>query len=253
MSVFKINKRNIFISILVITISLLLVHTVSGIGPEPGSDEDPLVTKSYVDTEFGKFSAQVNSKINLLKSELRRSKSDETIESVKGQLVQLEKNIDNLKNQIEEQSKYMKFKVVELEAGQSIILGDSAEIILRAGKALAIAGEKGDGLSDITTDSKKNNLVTDDIVPLNHMLLISRDDGRGIRAVTKIWVLVKGDYKIEGDDIEGDSKADGEGEQKEGVLEDETDKADETDVVDKVNEAGKTDKIDETDETDEAN
>jgi len=201
----------------VIVISLLLVHTVSGIGPDPGSDEDPLVTKGYVDSELGKFSAQVNSKINLLKSELRKSKSDEDTETVKRKFLELEETVDNLNNQIEEQLKRTKFKVVELEAGQCIILGDSAEIILRAGKALAISGEKGDGLADITTDSKKNNLVTDDIVPLNHLLLASRNDGRGIKAVAKAWVLVKGGYSIEGDNIDEDKKADEEAEEKEGV------------------------------------
>lgn len=245
MSVFTNKKRYFYAFILVVVISLLLVHTVSGIGPEPGSDEDPLVTKSYVDSELKKLTAQMNSKINLLKSELRKSKSDEAIETIKEKLFELEKTIDNFNNQIEGQSKYTKFKVVELEAGQSIILGDSAEIILRSGKALAIAGEKGDGLADITTDSKKNNLVTDDIVPLNHLLLISRDDGRGMKAVTKIWVLVKGDYKIEGDDIEGDSKVDGD-------IVDEED-IDKTNEGDKPDETDGTDKADEIDEPDKAN
>lgn len=199
----KSYKRYFNIFILVIVISLLLVHTVSGVSPEPGSDEDPLVTKSYVDSELGKFTAQINSKINMLKSEFRKSKSDETTEMIKNKLLELEKTVNSLNKQIEEQSKYSKFSVVELEAGQSIIFGDSTEIILRSGKALAIAGEKGDGLADITTDSKRNNLVTDDIVPVNHLLLAARDDGRGIKAVTKIWVLVKGDYRIKGEDDTG--------------------------------------------------
>lgn len=205
------NKgRYLYISVLIIVFSLLLVHTVSGIGSEPGSDEDPLVTKSYIDSELDKFASEVNSKINLLKSELKKSKSDEAVEAIAAKLFELAKNVDDLNKQIEEFSKYAKFEVVELEPGQKIILGDSAEVILRAGKALAIAGEKGDGLADITTDSKNNNLVTDDIVPLNHLLLVSRDDGRGIKAVTKVWVLVKGNYRIEGvneDTASKDNKA----------------------------------------------
>ncbi|NSW90382.1 MAG: hypothetical protein HPY74_06855 [Firmicutes bacterium] len=205
------NKgRYLYICVLIIVFSLLLVHTVSGIGSEPGSDEDPLVTKSYIDSELDKFASEVNSKINLLKSELKKSKSDEAVEAIAAKLFELVKNVDDLNKQIEEFSKYAKFEVVELEPGQKIILGDSAEVILRAGKALAIAGEKGDGLADITTDSKNNNLVTEDIVPLNHLLLVSRDDGRGIKAVTKVWVLVKGNYRIEGvneDTASKDNKA----------------------------------------------
>jgi hypothetical protein len=203
-SVFRNNGKTVFISIVLISIvlisaSILLVHTVSGIDLEPGSEEDPLVTKSYVDNEFKTYQAQINSKINLLKSEFRKSGDDEddkNINLLKNQLIELESQIIGLKNLVEKQEKYIKFEVVEIEAGQSIILSDSSEIILRAGKALAIAGEKGDGLADITTDSEKNNLVTGDIVPLNHLLLVSRNDNRGIKAITKIWVLVKGDYNI---------------------------------------------------------
>jgi hypothetical protein len=208
--VFRNNGKTVITSVVLIAVvliaaSILLVYTVSGVDLEPGSEEDPLVTKSYVDNEFKTYQAQINSKINLLKSEFRKSRDDEddkNINLLKNQLIELESQIIGLKNLVEKQEKYIKFEVVEIEAGQSIILSDSSEIILRAGKALAIAGEKGDGLADITTDSEKNNLVTGDIVPLNHLLLVSRDDNRGIKAITKIWVLVKGDYNILESDTE---------------------------------------------------
>ncbi|NLM59144.1 MAG: hypothetical protein GX194_08535, partial [Clostridium sp.] len=90
---------------------------------------------------------------------------------------------------------YGKFVPLELNKGQVLIAGESAEIILRGGKALAIGGEGG-GLSDITSGSGAD-VNTDQEVPLNHLLLISRNDGRGIKVVSeKAWVLVKGPYTI---------------------------------------------------------
>ncbi|GAE87367.1 hypothetical protein [Acetivibrio straminisolvens] len=61
---------------------------------------------------------------------------------------------------------------------------------------MAIGGEGG-GLSDITSGTGAD-INTDDEVPLNHLLLVSRDDGRGLRVTSeKAWVLVKGPYTIE--------------------------------------------------------
>ena len=208
---FKNKRRCLYIFLFIAISGFLLVHSsnVSSTGSEPGSDEDPLVTKSYVDAELGKFSAEINAKLSQIMSELKKSKSDEAVDAIAGKLFELAKDVDELNKQVAELSKYAKFEVVELEPGQKMILGESAEIILRAGKALAISGEKGDGLADITTDKADNNLTTDDIVPLNHLLLISRDDGRGIRAVSKAWVLVKGNYRIE--EIEENKTGDNEG------------------------------------------
>ncbi|HOJ11899.1 MAG TPA: hypothetical protein PK733_15095 [Clostridiales bacterium] len=198
MKLFKTTYLRKFFLILsfAVVLSILATHAVSGTTMEPGSDEDPLVTKSYVDSAIGKLGNEVSSKIGILQSDITKPQDSVVLEKMAEKIMELSKTVYDLNKQLEEQSKYSKFEVVEMEAGQKIILGDSSEIILRAGKALAIAGEKGDGLADITTDDKKNSLVTDDIVPLNHLLLVSRDDGRGIKAVTKIWVLVKGDYTI---------------------------------------------------------
>lgn len=199
----------IFLFIALSCTLLVSGSNASSSSPEPGSHEDPIVTKSYVDLELGKLSAEINTRLLQIASELKESKKDDSVavDALAGKVFELAMDVHNLNKQVEDLSKFARFKVVELEPGQIMTLGESAEIILRAGKALAIAGEKGDGLADITTDGVKNNLVTNDIVPLNHLLLISRDDGRGIRAVSKVWVLVKGDYTIE-DSLSKEEKPD---------------------------------------------
>lgn len=92
--------------------------------------------------------------------------------------------------------KYGMFVALELTENQKLMAGASAEIIVRGGKAKAIRGTGG-GLSDITSGTG-TDITTNQDVPLNHLLLVSRDDGRGIKIVgKKAWVLVKGPYTIE--------------------------------------------------------
>ena len=163
MKLLKDSKRvHIFIT-LVAALSFLLINIVQASVAQPGTEGDPVVSKSYVDEEISKL----NAKIQELEAKLEKQSAS-------------------------------KFEVVELKSGQKLIAGESTEIIVRAGKTLAISGKYGDGLSDLTTDeADKGNLAADQIVPLNHLLLAARDDGRGIKAVSsKVYVLVKGEYDI---------------------------------------------------------
>lgn len=121
---------------------------------------------------------------------------DDKINSLKSSLDEMTKKYEEAQERLEEIESYGKFVPLELTKDQILIAGESAEIILRGGKALAIGGEGG-GLSDITSGSGAD-VNTDQEVPLNHLLLISRDDGRGIKVISeKAWVLVKGPYTIE--------------------------------------------------------
>jgi hypothetical protein len=88
-----------------------------------------------------------------------------------------------------------KYEVIEVKKGKSIICGDSTEIILRSGKATAIGSEAG-GLADLTADNN-GDLKQGRSVPENHLILIPRDDGRGIKITSlSAWVMIKGKYEI---------------------------------------------------------
>ena len=103
----------------------------------PGSDGDPLVSKSYVDAKAT-------------------------------------------------------YKAVQLTAGQTLTGAEGTEIILRSGEATAI-DNGANGVSDMTSGK---DLMTGAQVGLNHLLLVPRNDGRGIYAVTDGWVMIRGDYNI---------------------------------------------------------
>jgi len=104
----------------------------------PGSEQDPLVSRSYVDAK-------------------------------------------------------LKMAVVEVPAGKQLIGFGGTEIIVRSGSATAIDSELG-GLSDVTAGK---DLRRGEQAPVNHLLIVPRDDGRGIQAVTPLFVMVRGNYKLQ--------------------------------------------------------
>jgi len=84
------------------------------------------------------------------------------------------------------------YEVVFVKAGQSLILSSSVEAILRSGEATAIASFNG-GLSDLTAGVDLGQGIP---VTKNHLLLIPRDDGRGLKALSDLYVMVRGKYTI---------------------------------------------------------
>ena len=85
------------------------------------------------------------------------------------------------------------FQAVELAEGQRLIGAGGTEIILRSGEATAIDNGE-NGVSDLTSGA---DLLTGAQVIANHLLLVPRDDGRGINALTAAWVMVRGDYTVQ--------------------------------------------------------
>lgn len=105
---------------------------------EPGSPEDPLVAKSYVD-------------------------------------------------------KLTRVQVLELKAGQTLRAGAGTEIILRSGRVVAVSAPGG-GIADLTAG---RDIKSGEAVSANHLLLVPRSDGRGLKALTPAVVLVRGDANLE--------------------------------------------------------
>jgi hypothetical protein len=85
-----------------------------------------------------------------------------------------------------------KYQVICVKAKDSLICGNSTEFILRSGKALSKTTKQG-GISDVTSGK---DLKSDETVPLNHLIIVPRDDGRGLKAQTDCYVMIKGSYEI---------------------------------------------------------
>ncbi|MDR0571005.1 MAG: hypothetical protein LBG71_07300 [Clostridiales Family XIII bacterium] len=110
----------------------------------PGSEADPVVTKSYVDQKLASASASV-------------------------------------------------FTPLEIKEGRVLIGAEGAEVILRSGEAFVVSAAE-NGVSDLTAGA---DLASGTAIALNHLLLAPRGDGRGLRAATDAWVMVKGGYELQ--------------------------------------------------------
>lgn len=204
-------------SVYVIASALILVLTAVVIGATdgaaPGSEQDPIVTQSYVEqkTEQMKFYidslvAKVNEEIAKLNTGTAKLSEDYTVQG--SELARQSQEIINLKAQLEQKNQEIaklqedvkvfsgiktKFEVVELQKNQVLIAGEGAEIIPRSGKYTAIFGTNG-GLSDITS---AKDLKNGEAIVMNHMLIASRGDGRGLKAVQdKSFLIIKGTYTV---------------------------------------------------------
>ncbi|EFM09038.1 conserved hypothetical protein [Paenibacillus curdlanolyticus YK9] len=145
------------------------VSTAQGDGETvtPGSVDDPVVTKSYVDQAVSKQSGvsteDVQQMLNDLKGELTKSM-----------------------NQV---------VVVAVPAGKTLFAADGAEFVVRAGKAVAYSGDA-NGISDLT-DGK--DITNGKAVPNNHLILFPRG-GRGVlpdpAQKNGLTVMVRGGYEL---------------------------------------------------------
>lgn len=135
------------------------IGTVFGTDTTPGTAQDPVVSKSYVDEQIAALEAKL----------------DDTLEA-----------LDNAG------AGGARFEVIKVDAGKSLITGASGEIILRSGSATAIASQSG-GVADLTGGT---DLKTGTSVPKNHLLLVPADDGRGIKCTATSYVMVKGSYTV---------------------------------------------------------
>jgi hypothetical protein len=140
----KISRHTAVICAVILTCAAAVAATVAVRAADgaPGSESDPVVTKSYVDKQLSEAGGI--------------------------------------------------FMPLDVPAGKRLIGGAGTEIILRSGEASAI-GNESNGVSDLTDGA---DLQTGSIVQRDHLLLVPRDDGRGVSATTDVWLMVRGPYTI---------------------------------------------------------
>ncbi|NDI34772.1 hypothetical protein [Chengkuizengella sediminis] len=130
---------------------------------QPGSVNDPLVTKSYVDETIGQLIEEQLSGVDL--STIGGGISSSSLE------------------------------VVKLQPGQALYPNIGTEVIVRTGKTVAFS-DSSNGLADVTGAKDILNGVA---VENNH-LLINPGEGRGIKPHESvdytIYVMVRGGYTI---------------------------------------------------------
>lgn len=147
---------------------------------DAGSSNDPLVTKSYVDHKIAEVGGGA--------SQSALSKLESQIQTQAQMIDILTQEINGLKQQGSSS-----YEVVTVPAGQSIVGKQGTEIIVRSGNGQVLASEGG-GLQDMTEGI---DLLVGKEVPKYHLVIVPREDGRGIYATKDLIVMVRGGYNIQ--------------------------------------------------------
>ncbi len=153
----------------IITVLAAVVILAVGIGVGAyaastyGTQSDPLVAKSYLDSSFtpklqSQFDAQVDSQVQIMESQIASSATG------------------------------LNFVVVNLSAGQALKGSIGCEIILRTGSAVGY----GTGISDVTDGSM---ISSGTAIAANHLCVVG-DSGDGLKANTAATLLVRGGYAV---------------------------------------------------------
>ncbi len=184
---------------LVLTLSVCIFAAAADEEPEEtykGSDLP--VSESYVIRALTALEERINQKIDTLAEVLMGDKdtSDDTVGTDSTDTDASE--IPPVTTEPEEETKEpaavsMDYEVIYVNAGQAII--GNCEMILRSGTAIAFCPGI-NGISDLTAGA---DLADETDIPLNHLLLVPRDDGRGIFITSEeAYVMVRGTYTVLG-------------------------------------------------------
>ena len=162
------NKRlKLVIGILIVGVTTL--YAADGL---IGTESDPLVTKSYVDQKISAITGGTSN--TTLAAQLREQEQ---------LIIEMRQEIENLR-----QGGSNTFEIVVVPEGKTIYGKQSTEMIVRAGEGNIVASPVG-GVQDIT---EGKDLMGGAVAPRNNLLLIPREDGRGIVATKQLTVMVRG-------------------------------------------------------------
>ena len=183
-------------------VSTVVMAEIKDNAPVPGSADDPIVTLRYV-TEVLKPQIQseilaslsgtdVSEIIGALKGE-NSSNSGDTTTINSSETYSGNDNFIHSENTV---SMSAELELVELKRGQKIQpASGSIEIIARQGTvAAAISPHENLGIGNLSDGSE---ILNNQTIPINHILLIPRTDGRSIYILSEVaYVFVRGEYEI---------------------------------------------------------
>lgn len=145
---------------------------------EPGSEHDPIVSKSYVDAQLSGY----------------QDKIDELTVQVLSLMEQVENNKEvggNVEQVVDKTT--TNYQLVTIPKGDTLVGEQGTEVIVRSGNGQIVAGDGG-GLQDLTEGV---DILSGEAAEKYHLLLIPRADGRGILANSELIVMVRGGYTIQ--------------------------------------------------------
>ncbi len=174
----KISKK------ILLSTLILGIIAITPISADPGDQDDPIIVLSYLNQRF-----------NELIGDYKLDKIEEHEQTI----VSLNEKIDELTSKVDAQNQSGSvLEIVTLAPNQTLVCGAGTELILRSGNATAVASASG-GLADVTGGV---DIAQGEYILPNHLLIIPRDDGRGVYSSEGAIFMVRGAYTITPEVIE---------------------------------------------------
>lgn len=205
------KKTRVFLIITLIAMILTMTLAIGFGAGTPGSEDDPIVTKGYVDQAIKEMEEWFEDLFEKQEDGLEALKDD--VEAAEKNVTALQKDVKALKekagstgetgsgepaeepkNEVNDDPAPVStgWQVVQVPAKTTVVGETGTEMILRSGSATAVDNGK-NGISDLTggKDLRMGQSIT-----LNHLLLIPGSDGRGIKTVGICFVMINGGYTL---------------------------------------------------------
>ncbi|MBE6541891.1 MAG: hypothetical protein E7672_05530 [Ruminococcaceae bacterium] len=171
------NKKTITLTAIILAVVTALAITASA---AYDSSEDPIISLSYLENIFKiELLEDVDDKLNEFWEKIEDFISDYVKDN------QPDYNIEEASTA---------YEAIELKKGDAIYAVSACEIMLRSGSAVCIAPDAKQGIADYTAGAE---ILNGAAFTKNHMCLIPRGDGRGLKATSEsVWIMVRGDYTL---------------------------------------------------------
>ena len=165
-------------ALLVLAAAVLAAGEYSG---PAGSENDPLVTMSYINDVFTPY-------VQRFFKEEMTAQTDSLRESLEERVVALEEAC----READTADAGLSFREIRLDSGRELYCEAGTELLLRSGSAFATA-EQTVGMVDT---SGGTDPVRGEYLKKNHMYLVT-EDGCGVCADGDITILIRGSFEIE--------------------------------------------------------
>lgn len=194
------NKRKCAASVITMSVAMLFGAGVLAAAAGAGSQEDPLVTLSYLtDVAVPQASAKIDSVIASEKAKITAD-IEKKFETLRGEISAgggsgslTQENIAQITNAVIDKVGASQggatWSEVSLEAGTTVVLGNGADAILRSGAANCY-GASGTGLINISS----GETISAGKPAAANNLYNSPADGRGFTATSAAKFIIRGSF-----------------------------------------------------------
>ncbi|MCP3776268.1 hypothetical protein NLX71_23710 [Paenibacillus sp. MZ04-78.2] len=183
-----------FVTIVLILLFATIVYAESNnVTTQPGSVDDPIITKSYFEQNIAKQVADEFTKQSVNGEKIKQIIAAELAKQGIGSGTSTDSGTNGGAQQPAVPNSGL--TVVKLQQGQTLYGGAGTEFIVRTGKVIAVSSDD-NGIPDVTSGK---DIAAGATVELNHLLIVPRE-GRGVKPDAKnkqeIYVMVRGSYSI---------------------------------------------------------